>query len=205
MIFASPIRLKYIKTDRLMIRPARVTDAKLMHDAMKDSFKVLKRWMPWAQSLASLRDTIIYLEEGEQLWQSIPRESVEQPLQIVDLEDQQYIGASGIKPANLLVPSFEVGYWVNQKFTGKGLISEAMNALTRYLFEVQTAKRVEINCEEQNKKSAKVVERINFELEGRLKNHRLSADSSEITHSLIYACTDATKLPPLNWSYEHEK
>jgi RimJ/RimL family protein N-acetyltransferase len=146
MIFASPIRLKYIKTDRLMIRPARVTDAKLMHDAMKDSFKVLKRWMPWAQSLASLRDTIIYLEEGEQLWQSIPRESVEQPLQIVDLEDQQYIGASGIKPANLLVPSFEVGYWVNQKFTGNGLISEAMNALTRYLFEVQTAKRVEINC-----------------------------------------------------------
>lgn len=205
MIFATPIRLKYIKTDRLMIRPARVTDAKLMHDAMKDSFKVLKRWMPWAQSLASLRDTIIYLEDGEQLWQSIPRESVEQPLQILDLEDQQYIGATGIKPANLLVPSFEVGYWVNQKFTGKGLISEAMNALTRYLFEVQTAKRVEINCEEQNKKSAKVVERINFELEGRLKNHRLSADGREITHSLIYACTDASKLPSLKWSYEHEK
>ena len=205
MIFTSPIRLKYIKTDRLMIRPARVTDAKLMHDAMKDSFKVLKKWMPWAQSLASLRDTIVYLEEGEQLWQNIPRESIEQPLQIVDLDDQNYIGASGIKPANLLVPSFEVGYWINQKFTGKGLVSEAMNALTRYLFEVQHAKRVEINCEEKNKKSAKVVERINFELEGRLKNHRLSADSREISHSLIYACTDATKLPPLKWSYEHEK
>lgn len=187
-----------------MIRPARVTDAKSMHDAMKDSFNVLKKWMPWAQTLASLRDTIMYLEEGEQLWRSIPRESVEQPLQIVDLADEIYLGATGIKPANLLVPSFEIGYWINQKHTGKGLISEAMNALTRYLFEVQKARRVEINCEEANKKSAKVVERINFQYEGKLRNHRLTADSHQITHSLIYACTDIKRLPALNWSYEHE-
>lgn len=204
MIFASPIKLKCIKTERIMIRPAKVTDAKMMHDAMSYSFKTLKKWMPWAQSLASLRDTIVYLEEGEQLWKSIPREGVEQPLQIVDINDTVYIGASGIKPANLLVPSFEVGYWINQKYTGKGYISEAMNALTRYLFEVLKAKRVEINCEEQNKKSARVVERINYEFEGMLKNHRLTADSRQLTHSLIYACTDASKLPPLKWSYEQE-
>lgn len=205
MIFTSPIKMKFIKTKRLMIRPARVTDAKMMHDAMKHSYKTLKKWMPWAQSLASLRDTIVYLEEGEQLWRSIPREGVEQPLQIVDLKDEHYIGATGIKPGNLLVPSFEVGYWVNQKFTGKGYISEAMNALTRYLFEVLKAKRVEINCEEENKKSAKVVERINFEYEGKLKNHRLTADSSGVTHSLIYACTDVSVLPPLEWEYEEEE
>lgn len=187
-----------------MIRPPRVSDAKMMHDAMQASFSTLKKWMPWAQSLASLRDTIVYLEEGEQIWQNLPREGVEQPLQIVTLSDDQYIGATGIKPANLLVPSFEVGYWVNQPFSGKGLISEAVNALTRYLFLQLQAKRVEINCEENNMKSANVVERIHYDLEGKLKNHRLTADSSSVTHSLIYACTDLSCLPDLEWTFEQE-
>ena len=204
MNFTSPIKLDNIKTDRLMIRPARVTDAKRMHDAMKDSYKVLKKWMPWAQALASLRDTIAYLEDGERLWNSIPRETVELPLQIVDLKDTLYYGATGIKVINLNVPCFEIGYWVNQNYTGKGLVSEAMNALTRYLFEVHHAKRVEINCEERNVKSAKVVERINFQLEGVLHNNRLTADNKEVTHSLIYACTNQDDLPPLEWHYEHE-
>lgn len=204
MIFSSPIKLENITTDRLMIRPARVSDAKRMHDAMKDSYKVLKKWMPWAQSLASLRDTIAYLEDGERLWSSIPKDAVELPLQIVDLDDQLYLGATGIKPENLTVPCFEIGYWVNQKHTGKGLVSEAMNALTRYLFEVQHAKRVEINCEEANIKSTKVVERINFQFEGCLKNKRLTADSKSVTGSLIYACADQADLPPLQWAYKHE-
>jgi len=204
MIFSGPIKLESITTDRLMIRPARVSDAKRMHDAMKDSYKVLKKWMPWAQSLASLRDTIAYLEDGERLWANVPKDTVELPLQIVDLDDQLYLGATGIKPENLTVPCFEIGYWVNQNHTGKGLISEAMNALTRYLFEVQHAKRVEINCEEANIKSAKVVERINFKFEGCLKNKRLTADSKNVTGSLIYACADQADLPPLQWTYKHE-
>lgn len=204
MLFVSPIKLESITTDRLKIRPARVTDAKRMHDAMKDSYKVLKKWMPWAQSLASLRDTIAYLEDGERLWSSIPKDAIELPLQIVDLNDQLYIGATGIKPENLTVPCFEIGYWVNQKHTGQGLVSEAMNALTRYLFEVHHAKRVEINCEKANIKSAKVVERINFHFEGTLINKRLTADSKNVTDSLIYACANKNDLPPLKWAYQHE-
>lgn len=204
MNFTSPIKLESITTKRLMIRPARVTDAKRMHDAMKDSYKVLKKWMPWAQALASLRDTIAYLEDGERLWNSIPRETVELPLQIVDPLDQYYLGATGIKIINTNVPTFEIGYWVNQKYTGKGLVSEGMNALTRYLFAVQQARRVEINCEERNVKSAKVVERINFQFEGTLRNNRLTADGKEVTHSLIYACINQDDLPPLDWDYKHE-
>tara|TARA_R110002110_G_scaffold121431_2_gene297272 strand:+ start:106230 stop:106850 length:621 start_codon:yes stop_codon:yes gene_type:complete len=204
MIFATPIKLESITTERVLIRPARVTDAKLMHDAMKDSYKVLKKWMPWAQSLASLRDTIAYLEDGERLWSSAPKDTVELPLQIMDAKDKIYLGATGIKPENLTVPCFEIGYWVNQKHSGKGFISEAMNALTRYLFKAHHAKRVEINCEEANIKSAKVVERINFQFEANLKNKRLTADSRNVTNSLIYACADMNDLPPLEWSYKHE-
>jgi len=194
--------LKAIKTERTLVRPVKVEDARLMHDAMKASFVSLKQWMPWAQSLASLRDTESYLKEGERLWRMSMRDGVEQPLQIMDPTDQIYIGATGIKPADLLVPSFEVGYWVNQRYTGQGLITEAMNALTRFLFEVAHAKRVEINCEAPNKKSAQVAERLNYELEGKLRNSRLDATSCNATDSLVYACIDSVKLPPLKCHFE---
>lgn len=197
-----PIPLKEIKTERILIRPVRISDAPLMHDAMKGSFPILKEWMPWAQSLASLRDTEVYLAHGERIWSSAAQEALEQPLQIMDVADRFYIGATGIKPANLMIPSFEIGYWVNQPYAGKGLITEAMNVLTRYLMQVLKAKRVEINCEENNVRSAKVAIRLNYELEGKLKNHRLNANGKEVTHSLIYACTDISKLPPQKFDWK---
>lgn len=197
-----PIPLKAIRTERLLIRPVRVGDTALMHGAMKASFPALKKWMPWAQSLASLRDTEIYLAHGEVLWRSTPQDGTEQPLQIMDPTDQIYYGATGIKPANLLIPSFEIGYWVNQQYAGKGFITEAMNALTHYLFDVLKAKRVEINCEEDNIKSANVATRLNYDLEGKLRNHRFNATGKIVTSSMIYSCCDISRVPFIKYSYE---
>ncbi|MBS0288079.1 MAG: GNAT family N-acetyltransferase [Proteobacteria bacterium] len=197
-----PIPLKIIKTQRILIRPVRSTDAPLMHDAMKASFNDLKEWMPWAQSLASLRDTEVYLLHGERIWSSPAHEGVEQPLQIMDPTNRNYIGATGIKPANLSIPSFEIGYWVNHQYAGQGLITEAMNVLTRYLFQVLKAKRVEINCEQDNVKSANVAQRLNYDLEGTLRNHRFDATGKKVTNSLIFSCVDITKLPPMPFHWE---
>jgi len=201
-MYYGPISLKVIRTKNLLIRPVRVQDAVLMHDAMKVSFKSLKQWMPWAQSLASLRDTEAYLFHGEKLWQSSAHDNVEQPLQIMDPTDKIYYGATGIKPANLLIPSFEIGYWVNQNYANKGFITEAMNALSHYLFDVLKAKRIEINCEEKNIKSAKVAIRLNYELEGKLKNNRFDATGKIITNSLIFALTDKKPLPFIEYTWE---
>lgn len=197
-----PIPLKVIKTQRLLIRPVRSSDATLMHDAMKESFEDLKAWMPWAQSLASHRDTEVYLIHGERIWSSPAHEGVEQPLQILDPTNRHYIGATGIKPANLSIPSFEIGYWVNKQYAGQGYITEAMNVLSRYLFQVLKAKRVEINCEEDNIRSALVAQRLNYDLEGKLRNHRFDATGKKITHSMIYSCIDAGKLPPMPFHWE---
>ncbi|MCS5710858.1 GNAT family N-acetyltransferase [Candidatus Berkiella aquae] len=197
-----PIPLKVIKTDRLIIRPVRISDAAAMHGAMKASFQTLKQWMPWAQSLASLRDTEVYLAHGEKIWSSPAHEGIEQPLQIMDVNDKIYYGATGIKPANLMIPSFEIGYWANQPYAGKGIITEAMNALSRYLFDVLKAKRIEINCEEKNIRSAQVAIRLGYQEEGKLHNHRLNASGKMLSNSLIFGCTDIAKLPPLTYQYE---
>lgn len=197
-----PIPLKAIRTERVLIRPVRSRDAVIMHEAMKVSFPSLKQWMPWAQSLASVRDTEVYLLHGEKIWHTPVQEGVEHPLQIMDPTDTIYYGATGIKPANIHIPTFEIGYWVNQPYAGQGLITEAMNALSHYLFAVLKAKRVEINCEEDNIRSAKVAQRLNYDLEGKLRNHRFNAAGNKITHSLIFSCIDSSRLPAQAYHWE---
>lgn len=194
--------MQWIKTPRLLIRPAIMQDALMMHEAMRYSFKALKEWMPWAQTLATLEDTEYYLSYSERLWQSAPHDGVELPLQILSLDEKLYYGATGIKPQNLQIPSFEIGYWVNQRYAAQGYITESMCALTRYLFDVANAKRVEINCEKDNTKSKNVPIRLGYALEGQLRNHRLVPDGSKLTDSLIFSCIDVKTLPPLQYEWK---
>ena len=197
MHLSHPIIFEGIYTDRIKIRPVKVSDFKIMHDALRDTIKLLQPWMPWAQSLASLEDTESYLRHGEILWSHAPQPGVEMPLQILDKTDKVYIGATGIKPVNFDVPSFEIGYWINRAFMGQGYITEAMNALSRFIFTEFNAKRIEINCEEHNVKSYSVAKRLNYHFEGALKNSRMTGDGKHVTSSLIYACYDINDLPPL--------
>lgn len=197
-----PLPLKIIITQRTLIRPVLVQDTVIMHDAMAGSFDLLRKWMPWAQHLATKRDTEIYLAHGERLWANSCHEGVELPLQIMDIKNEIYYGATGIKPANLMIPSFEIGYWINKQVMGQGLVTEAMNALTRYLFDALGAKRVEINCEKENQKSANVALRLNYDLEGELRNHRLTANNKHVANTLIYSCIDPSVLPPLEYQWQ---
>ncbi len=188
---------EYIRTSRVLIRLVTVRDAKLMHDALKQSIKDLKPWMPWAQELASLEDTKYFLRQAESTWSKAPEENVERSLIIMDLENKKYLGSTGIKPLNLMVPSFEVGYWVHSDHAGKGYITEALNALVQYVFGELRANRVEIQCEDRNIKSWQVAERLNFNLDGTLMNHRMTADNLKLTNTKLYSLTDASALPEL--------
>jgi RimJ/RimL family protein N-acetyltransferase len=64
------------------------------------------------------------------------------------------------------------------------------------------AKRVEINCEEDNVKSSKVAIILNYDLEGTLRNHRLNASGQKVTQSLIYSCIDIAQLPPMLYHWD---
>ncbi len=195
------MKFKSIKTERTVIRIPTVKDAKLMHEGLKSSIRQLKPWMPWAQELASLDDTKYFLKQAEGIWAKSEESLVERSLIILDASGKKFVGSTGIKPHNLFVPSFEVGYWVNVEFAGQGLITEAINGLCRYLFMERRANRIEVHCEAENLRSCLVAERLNFTMEGQLKNHRLTADSLRLADTKLYAMTCVDDLPeqPTTW------
>lgn len=60
----------------------------------------------------------------------------------------------------------EVGYWLGEGFTGRGLATEATCAAVSYLFRAERLHRVEMQCGVENVRSRAIPERLGFTLEG---------------------------------------
>ena len=62
----------------------------------------------------------------------------------------------------------EMGYWLGEEFTGKGIITRAARALLDFGFGTLNLHKVIIRCEESNSASCAVAERLGFVQEGTL-------------------------------------
>lgn len=63
----------------------------------------------------------------------------------------------------------EIGYWVHSKYTGQGIATEIIQALTVIAFEVEGLQRLEIRCDERNTGSYTVAKKAGFMLKETLK------------------------------------
>lgn len=182
-----------IRTLRLLIKPREKGEGSIVRQSVMESSDHLKPWMPWAHGTQTL-------EEAE----SLCRASVEDflvrkdfVLSIYDPEGKEFIGSTGIHRPNWKVPSFMIGYWVAKKHEGKGLITETLNALTRYCFEVFKAKRVYLTCDAKNVRSLAVMGRLGYQQEGLLKNDSRDVNG-ELRDTIICARYDLKGLPDLD-------
>jgi RimJ/RimL family protein N-acetyltransferase len=91
------------------------------------------------------------------------------------------------------VPSFEIGYWCRTRFEGRGYITEAVRAISRFAFNELGARRLEIRCDARNERSARVAQRAGYQLEGRFHNHRIDS-SGQLQDSLIFALVSEEQL-----------
>ncbi|MFG6120837.1 GNAT family N-acetyltransferase [Thalassobacillus sp. B23F22_16] len=171
------------ETERLQIRMPLPGDGDAVHEALEASHEELKRWMPFAQRRQSLEETESNVREAHARF--LTREDLR--LHIFEKESGKFIGSSGLHRMNWEIPKFEIGYWLDSRYSGKGYMSEAVEGITTFAFEELKARRVEIRCDAANKASRKIPERLGFELEGILRHDDLSVAGDELRDTCIYA------------------
>ena len=66
-------------------------------------------------------------------------------------------------------------------------MTEAVERISQFAFEELGARRVEIRCDEENHKSRLLAERVNFELEGILRQDSVAIDGNSLRNTYIYA------------------
>jgi ribosomal-protein-alanine N-acetyltransferase len=83
--------------------------------------------------------------------------------------------------------SAEIGYWLGEDYWGRGLASEALQAVTDYAFENHDLCRLFAHVFEWNPASARVLEKAGYVFEGRMKKS-VTKDHQTIDQ-LMYAKT----------------
>ena len=172
-------------TERLLIRKPLPGDGKAVYQAMQASLTELKAWMPWAHREQTVEDVEVNMRDAHAKF--LTRDDLR--LHIFNRETGEFIGSSGLHRINWMIPKFEIGYWIDSRYSGKGYIIEATEAITKFAFTELKANRVEIRCDSKNIKSRAIPERLGFTLEGILQNDGLSADGKELRDTCIYAKT----------------
>jgi RimJ/RimL family protein N-acetyltransferase len=170
-------------TERLLIRKPLPGDGKAVYEAMQASLNELKPWMPWAHTNQSVQDVEANIRDS--IAKFITREDLR--LHLFNKETGEFIGSSGLHRINWDIPKFEIGYWIDSRFTGRGYITESTDAITKFAFTELNAKRVEIRCDSKNIKSRAIPEKLGFTLEGILKYDSISVESKEPRDTCVFA------------------
>jgi ribosomal-protein-alanine N-acetyltransferase len=80
-----------------------------------------------------------------------------------------------------------LGYWLGEEFWGRGIMPQAVAALTDFCFDNFPLRRIYAETFANNAASARVLEKVDFVFEGRLKNHVIK--DGALLDSLLYAKT----------------
>jgi len=185
-----------IYTPRLCIKPREIGEGKILNKAINESRDFLKAWMPFALNEQSIEDSELHCRRS--LANFIMR--TDMTLSIYSRDQKTFIGSTGFHRINWEGPCVEIGYWVGEKHSGKGYVTEAVNAMTRYAFEVIKAVRVEIRCDSINLKSLAVMQRLGFAQEGILKSH-CASPLGNARDTIVCARTSPDNLPSLEFSW----
>ncbi|ANU12103.1 ribosomal protein N-acetyltransferase [Planococcus antarcticus DSM 14505] len=182
----NPVLLDFpeeFESERLLIRAPRREDAKASYEAVMHSLEAFRPWLPFAQQKPDLSETEATLIEAAANFKL--RKDLR--LHFFLKETGQFIGSTGLHRIDWEVRKFEIGYWIDSRFEGKGFATEAVERITRFAFEELGANRVEIRCDPDNVRSRAVANRLHFELEGTLRNDAVSRVGNKLRDTCVYA------------------
>ena len=157
------IRNLPIETPRLVLRDLAEGDGPAVHAYASDAAVV--RHLDWGPNTAE--DTARFLEMAQAAREAVPRTAYH--LAIVLRATDRLIGGCRIEIRNAASGNGDIGYVLARDVWGQGYASEAARALLTFGFKTLALHRIWATCDVENSASARVLEKIGMEHEGRLR------------------------------------
>ncbi len=158
-----PADFPLIETERLNLRCVRENDVDAVYylRSHKKNMQYIDR--PLAQSRTDALSHIQKLLKGiaEKLWVNWA---------VAEKESDELIGFIGFWNFQQELREVEIGYELHPDFQGKGIMSEAANAVLTYGFEKMNLKTINAHLERENNKSVALLERFSFKYDPSFKD-----------------------------------
>ncbi len=101
------------------------------------------------------------------------------------IEDEAIGGIGFVLHSDVERVSAEIGYWIGEPFWGRGIVAEALRAVTRFAIDEHGLTRVYAVPFAWNDASARVLEKAGYTLEGRMRKSVIKDGS--VIDQLLYA------------------
>lgn len=151
-----------LETQRLLLRPVTLADVEDMYDYSKDEETtefVFPTHRTQEETASSIANYFMAAPLGKY--------GIEQK------ETRRLIGTIDLR-VNEAYKTGELGYVLNKKYWGQGIIPEAANELMKFGFDVLELNRIYAYHDEENPKSGRVMEKIGLLREGRIPAARIT-------------------------------
>jgi RimJ/RimL family protein N-acetyltransferase len=156
-----------LATTRLVLREFSASDYDTVHAYAGDPG--VTRFMDWGPN--SPEDTVAFLAQVGREATAVPRRSY--TLAVVIRADDQLVGAVHLAQTSTEHRRGELGYVLAPSHWRRGYATEAATAILRFGFEELGLHRITATCDPDNVASARVLEKIGMQYEGRLRQHLL--------------------------------
>ncbi len=169
-----------VVTERLVLRPPATTDVPELRRVLRANAEHLRPWSvaptPGEDpaSLASVSRTVLRNRRDWKRGQSFvlllaPREN-----------ERRVIGRIAL--GGVLLGAFQnayLGYWIDAEHQGRGLMTEAVRAATRFAFQIASLHRVQAAVMPRNLGSQRVLEKAGYRREGTAQRYLCIAGTWE--------------------------
>ena len=143
---------------KIELRPQKVSDAKRFYEILKNpNFKF------FTMGVKNVNDEINFLKQNSEK----RRKKIQYNYSI--LCDKSVIGGCGIKINQQRRFIGEIGYFIDEKFWGKGITTQAVKKLEKIGFNELKLKRIEIVMNIKHKASERVAIKCGYKKEGLMK------------------------------------
>ena len=120
----------------------------------------LSEWLGWGETVKTLEDAQKFIQRGVTRY-------AEDGLPWVGIWlENQMAGGILFFPRDRFVNATEIGYWLGQNATGRGLMTKAVRAMLGLVFDELRINRLALHADVDNKPSRALAERLGFVLEG---------------------------------------
>lgn len=157
-----------LKTPRLVLRAIQQSDAQLVHRNFSDPQTVLYSNAP-APSLEKVQQVIDIWSENFQKQQGIR-------WGITIKEQNAVIGSCGYKNIIKKHRRAGIGYEIFADYRRQGFMSEALNAVIQFGFEVIELNRIEVMVDYDNLPSILLLHKLGFTEEGTLRDYEFNQE-----------------------------
>ena len=123
----------------------------------------LKQWLSWVDSTISVKDTVAYIQRSKLQY------SENDGFQCIIKYDNKIAGMIGLVYIRNVSRKTEIGYWLSKDLQGKGIITKSCKNVIDHCFYTLNLNKIIIQCAAENKASQGVPVRLNFKIEGILR------------------------------------